>query len=175
MEYWQCDPADDYLDPKLQGFRLVEDRYVSISVTATAGGLLVGRSLERTSVGNCEEENGGNMKKSFAILLVWILCVGGLAISVPEVHAFTLKELAKAAWKGEVFGCSIVTAVNPLLTDAEGDDLEVEKSAPKTMLPLDPCMVETFRSEMEAEIGSASIEEFCDHLSALSRGEDLPE
>ena len=44
MEYWQYDPAGGYLDPPLLGFRLVEGRYVPISVTATEGGVLAGRS-----------------------------------------------------------------------------------------------------------------------------------
>ena len=43
-EYWQCDPAGDYLKPPLLGFRLVKRRYVPIPVTAIAGGILAGRS-----------------------------------------------------------------------------------------------------------------------------------
>ena len=42
-EYWQCDPAGGYLDPPVLGFRLVEGRYVPVSVTLE-GGMLVGRS-----------------------------------------------------------------------------------------------------------------------------------
>ena len=44
VEYWQCDPAGGYLDPQLLGFRLVEGRYVPISVTTTEGDMLEGRS-----------------------------------------------------------------------------------------------------------------------------------
>ena len=44
LEYWQCDPVGDYLRPPLLGFRLVEGRYVPISVTAMEGNMLVGRS-----------------------------------------------------------------------------------------------------------------------------------
>lgn len=43
VEYWQCDPAGGYLDPPVLGFRLVEGRYVPVSVTLE-GGMLVGRS-----------------------------------------------------------------------------------------------------------------------------------
>ena len=43
-EYWQCDPTGSYLSSPLLGFRLVEGRYAPIAVTATEGGLLVGRS-----------------------------------------------------------------------------------------------------------------------------------
>ena len=44
VEYWQCDPAGGYLDPPVLGFRLVEGRYVPVSVMTMEGGMLVGRS-----------------------------------------------------------------------------------------------------------------------------------
>ena len=43
-EYWQCDPAGDFLDPPLLGFRLMGRRYASIPVTQLQGGTLAGRS-----------------------------------------------------------------------------------------------------------------------------------
>ena len=43
-EYWQYDPTGDYLDPRLQGFRLVEGQYEPIPVTEGADGALTGRS-----------------------------------------------------------------------------------------------------------------------------------
>ena len=43
-EYWQCDPAGGYLDPQLLGFRLSEDRYASVPVSAMEGGTLTATS-----------------------------------------------------------------------------------------------------------------------------------
>ena len=43
-EYWQYDPVGDYLEPPLLGFRLAEGRYMPISATAQAGGMLALRS-----------------------------------------------------------------------------------------------------------------------------------
>ena len=44
VEYWQCDPAGGYLDPPLQGFRLVEGRYTPAPVVTVESGMLMGRS-----------------------------------------------------------------------------------------------------------------------------------
>ncbi len=43
-EYWQCDPVGDYLDPPLQGFRLVEGHYAPIPATTREDGTLTARS-----------------------------------------------------------------------------------------------------------------------------------
>ena len=44
QEYWLYDPVGDYLEPRLQGFRLAAGRYAPIAVSQRAGGVLVGRS-----------------------------------------------------------------------------------------------------------------------------------
>ena len=40
LEYWQYDPVGNYLDPPLQGFRLLEGRYAPIPAAFREGGLL---------------------------------------------------------------------------------------------------------------------------------------
>ena len=44
QEYWLCDPVGDYLDPRLQGFRLAAGRYEPIPVSQQADGTLAGHS-----------------------------------------------------------------------------------------------------------------------------------
>lgn len=43
-EYWRYDPTGEYLDPRLQGLRLVDGRYEPVSVAAGADGSLAGYS-----------------------------------------------------------------------------------------------------------------------------------
>ena len=40
LEYWRYDPVGNYLDPPLQGFRLLEGRYAPIPAAVRDGGLL---------------------------------------------------------------------------------------------------------------------------------------
>lgn len=44
QEYWLYDPVGDYLEPRLQGFRLAAGRYAPIVVSEGGEGVLVGRS-----------------------------------------------------------------------------------------------------------------------------------
>ena len=44
QEYWLYDPVGDYLEPRLQGFRLTAGRYAPTAVSQRAEGALVGRS-----------------------------------------------------------------------------------------------------------------------------------
>lgn len=44
QEYWLYDPVGDYLEPRLQGFRLAAGRYAPIVVSEGEEGVLVGRS-----------------------------------------------------------------------------------------------------------------------------------
>ena len=43
-EYWQCDPAGNYLSPPLQGFQLVEGQYEPTPATVREDGTLTARS-----------------------------------------------------------------------------------------------------------------------------------
>lgn len=43
-EYWLYDSVGDYLEPRLQGFRLIKGHYESLPITQQAGGGLAGRS-----------------------------------------------------------------------------------------------------------------------------------